>query len=305
MIAHILGSAAGGGVPQWNCGCRNCVRARLGEIPSRSQSSIAVSADGESWILVNASVDIARQFAATPQFWITGVRRTPFVAILLTDANVDHTAGLGELRQQPQSFVVASTAVVRSLLVPQEPYSRFDRPPNRWLVFEPDEERDIAHAIGESISAGLDIRAIEVPGLLPGYAGRRPAAGAVVAFLIRDRSSEARLLVAPVFAEFDEGLARIAERCDVILVDGSFYNDGELQSQGGVEKTARGLGHAPIDGEAGTLSRIAQMRNRRIFVHLNNTNPVLDPLSEQASNLTALGCEVAYDGMRIVVERCS
>ena len=256
-------------------------------------------------MLVNASVDISRQFAATPELWVTGSRRTPFVAVLLTDANVDHTAGLGELRQQPQAFVVASTAIVRSLLVPQEAYRRFDRPPNRWFVFESGEDNDIAPEIDTHIAETLDIRAIEVPGVLPGYAGRRPAAGAVVAFLFRDRRTGARLLAAPVFSDFDDRLARVAAECDAVLLDGSFYSDVELESEGGVAKTARALGHAPIDGEGGTLSRIAGMSNRRIFIHLNNTNPVLDPDSRQAATLAEAGCEVARDGMQIVVNPTS
>jgi pyrroloquinoline quinone biosynthesis protein B len=302
VILRILGSAAGGGVPQWNCGCGNCMRARRGEAPARTQSSIAVSADGQTWMLVNISVDVGRQLAATPELWPSSARATPFAAVFLTDANVDHTAGLSELRQDPNPFVVVSTSVVKSLLVPQLAYERFDRLPHRWLAFEPGDD-DIAPGIGEAVAAQFEIQMIPVPGLLPGYAGREAAAGAVVAYMLRDRHAGTRVLVAPVFADFDPRLVGLASECEAVLLDGSFFYDDEMQRDGLMRKTARSLGHAPIAGDDGTLARIARLRNRRIFVHVNNSNPVLDPASSEAKTVAAAGCEIAYDGMRISIER--
>ena len=302
MIVLVLGSAAGGGVPQWNCGCGNCVRTRLGEIPARTQSSIAVSPDGETWLLVNASVDVGRQLLATPEMWVTDGRRLPFAAILLTDANVDHTAGLSELRAQRDGIIVVSTGVVRSLLVSQRAYSTLANPPHRWSFFDAADEDDLAPFISQHIASAFDIRAVEVPGLLPGYAGRAATAGAVVAYVFSERRSGKRLLVAPVFADFQDRLTEIAQQCDAVFVDGTFFLNNELQTQAGIGKSARRLGHAPINGEGGTLARISSMKNRRIFVHINNTNPILDPRTPQAAAVAAAGCEVAYDGMRISID---
>ena len=302
MIVRILGSAAGGGVPQWNCGCGNCVRARNGEAPMRTQSSIAVSADERAWLLINVSVDLARQFAATPELWPVAARATPFAAVLLTDANVDHTAGLAELRQDPDAFVVLSTPVVKSLLVPQLAYERFDRPPHRWIACDPG-GRDIAPDIDDAIAAQFEIRMVDVPGLLPGYAGRGTARGAVVAYVLRERASGASVLAAPVFSDLDETLMEAARASDVVLLDGSFFSDDEMPRDGLMRKTARSLGHAPVGGVDGTLARVRGLANRRVFVHLNNSNPVLDPASPAAQDVAAAGCEIAYDGMRISVAR--
>jgi len=278
------------------------MRARNGEAPMRTQSSIAVSADERTWLLVNVSVDLARQFAATPELWPAAARATPFAAVLLTDANVDHTAGLAEMRQDPDAFVVVSTPVVKSLLVSQLAYERFDRPPHRWIACDPS-DRDIARDIGDAVAAQFEILIIDVPGLLPGYAGRGTARGAVVAYVLRERATGASVLIAPVFSDFDEILMKEARTSDVVLLDGSFYSDDEMPRDGLMRKTARSLGHAPIGGVDGTLARVSDLANRRVFVHLNNSNPVLDPASAAAQNVAAAGCEIAYDGMRIPIER--
>lgn len=279
------------------------MRARRGTAPQRSQSSIAVSPDGRSWLLVNASVDLPRQCAATPELWVRSARATPFAAVLLTDANVDHTAGLGELRQQPDPLVIVSTPVVRSLLITQLAYERFDRPPHRWLAVDPSPDRDLGPAIAASIGKRLEVFAVGVPGTLPGYAGRATSAGAVVAYVFRERLGGAQLLVAPVFSEFDDTLAALAARSDVVLLDGTFFADDELARENAGDKTARSLGHAPVGGPDGTLARLEDIHARRIFVHLNNTNPILEPSSAEAAALSKAGCEAGYDGMRILVGR--
>jgi pyrroloquinoline quinone biosynthesis protein B len=295
VIVRVLGSAAGGGVPQWNCGCLNCMRARRGEIPTRSQSSIAISPDGARWMLVNASVDLPRQLAQTPALWPHALRENPFSAVLLTDANVDHTAGLGELRQNPGALVLLSSPVTKELLQPQLPYERFARAPHRWISPEPN-SGDVAPQLDDAIARVLEIEMIDVPGLLPGYAGRKASAGAVVAYVMRDRASNAQVTVAPVFSEIDDRLYGAIAQSDLALLDGSFYSNDELRAYGLQSKDARGLGHAPVGGIDGTLARIAALRNRRVFVHVNNSNPMLDPASEPYAAVTQTGCEVAGDG---------
>lgn len=294
MNVRILGSAAGGGVPQWNCGCANCDRARRGDLPHRSQSSIAVG-DGDDWMLVNAAVDLPKQLAAAPELWPSSLRSTPFRAILLTDANVDHTAGLGELRQGPDAFVIVSSAATKSLLASERAYERFDRAPHRWIAVEPD-GTNIAEHIHPSIGRRFDVAAYDVPGLLPGYAGRTTLRGAVVAYVIRDRASGRGVLIAPVYAGIDDALARLIANADLALLDGTFYTDDELQSQGLPAKPASAMGHLAIDGPSGTLQRIAADAGRCVLVHVNNTNPILDPTSTAFASIAAAGARVAMDG---------
>jgi pyrroloquinoline quinone biosynthesis protein B len=298
VIVRILGSAAGGGVPQWNCGCSICSRTRNGELPARTQSSVAVSADGNAWILVNASIDLPKQFAVTPELWPDDVRATPMIAVCLTDANVDHTAGLGELRQNPGPLVIVSSPVTRSLLAGERAFERFARPPHRWLGVEPDGQ-DVAAGIDTGLAGAMEVRVHDVPGLLPGYAGREPARGAVVAFEFVARDSGARLLVAPVCLDYGGALLELVTRSDVALLDGSFYSDDELAAAAAGAKAARAIGHAPVGQSDGTLARVAALPNRRVFIHVNNTNPMLDPHSLAAAAVREAGCEVASDGQVI------
>jgi pyrroloquinoline quinone biosynthesis protein B len=295
VIVRVLGSAAGGGVPQWNCGCNNCAAARRGEAPIRTQSSIAFSPDGRTWLLINASADLPQQLARTTALWPRAIRENPFCAVLLTDANVDHTAGLGELRQNPGPLVIVSSKTTRELLEGERAFERFARSPHRWVT--PEEGSDaVAEMIDASLAQHLHIEMIDVPGLLPGYAGRKVARGAVVAYVIRERASGAQVTIAPVFMDFNDRLYDCVAASDVALLDGTFFTDGELQDRGLPAKRARALGHAPIGGADGTLVRVAALRNRRVFVHVNNTNPILDPHSDERKSLADAGCEVSHDG---------
>jgi pyrroloquinoline quinone biosynthesis protein B len=294
MNVRILGSAAGGGVPQWNCGCSNCNRARRGEAPARLQSSIAIGA-GDDWMLVNASVDLPRQLAATPELWPDAPRATPFRAILLTDGNVDHTAGLGELRQAPDAFTVVSSAATKALLSKERAYERFDRPPHRWIEAEPD-GRALAADIDPAIARRFDVAAYDVPGLLPGYAGRTVWRGAVVAYVVRERASGRSALIAPVFASIDERLAELIAGVDLAILDGTFFSEDELQSLGLPAKASSAMGHLPVGGPDGALAQLAGVRARCVFTHLNNTNPLLDPSTSAFAGVAAAGHRIAADG---------
>jgi pyrroloquinoline quinone biosynthesis protein B len=294
MKVRILGSAAGGGLPQWNCGCSNCNRARRGELAHRTQSSIAVG-EGADWMLVNAAVDLPRQLAAMPELWPDALRSTPFRAILLTDGNVDHTAGLGELRQGPDAFAVVSSAATKSLLSSERAYERFDREPHRWIVAEPD-GTDVAAQISASIAERFEIAAYDVPGLLPGYAGRTTWRAAVVAYSIRDRVRGKTVVIAPVYSAIDDTLARLIENADLALLDGTFYTEDELQSLGLPAKPASAMGHLAIGGAGGTLQRVASSGARCVLMHVNNTNPILDAASAAFAEVAAAGIRVAMDG---------
>jgi pyrroloquinoline quinone biosynthesis protein B len=266
----------------------------MGDAPVRTQSSIAVG-EGADWMLVNAAVDLPHQLAAAPELWPKALRATPFRAILLTDANVDHTAGLGELRQGPDAFVIVSSAATKSLLASERAYERFDRPPHRWIAAEPDGS-DIAAQIGPSIAARYEIAVHDVPGLLPGYAGRTTWRGAVVAYSIRDRDTAATALFAPVFANIDAALESLIESADLALLDGTFYREDELQSLGLPAKAASAMGHLPIGGAGGTLQRVASVGERCVLTHINNTNPILDPASDAFATVTRAGVRIAADG---------
>jgi pyrroloquinoline quinone biosynthesis protein B len=291
VILRVLGSAAGGGVPQWNCACANCTDARNGRAPRRTQSSIAVSSDGRTWLLINVSPDVSHQIAGTPALWTKELRGTPIAGAFFTDANVDHVGGLAELRQDgPHRFVFHSSETVRDILHDQRAFERFMKPPHEWHAMRAGEEV----AIGD-----LRIRAVSVPGVTPGYAGRQAVAGAVFAYVITDPATDGRTLLAPVFSQCDAVLQREIADADVSFLDGSFFDDAELAREGFMAKTATHLGHAPIGGANGTLSRMPTARARIIFTHVNNTNPILRDGSPAAQAIAEAGCEIAYDTMEI------
>lgn len=294
MIVRVLGSAAGGGVPQWNCACENCTAARTGMAPRRTQSSIAISSDGEQWILVNCSPDIAQQIEAFAPLQPRQTRGTPIAGMLFTDANVDHLGGLAVLRQAgPHHFTLHSSQIVREIAASQPAFSPFTQPPHRWVDVKPDDEYECP---------GLLLRAFDVPGTTPGYAERKSVSGAVVAFEVRERSSDRTVLAAPVFSEMNAQLERAIARAAIAFLDGSFFYDDEMQRQGLSDKTARHLGHLPVGGEGGTLARLRNSSAQRIvFTHLNNSNPMLDHASPEAALVRDTGAEVAFDGFEAAI----
>jgi pyrroloquinoline quinone biosynthesis protein B len=294
VIVRVLGSAAGGGVPQWNCSCANCAAARRGEQPRRTQSSLAVSADGERWVLLNVSPDIAGQIEAAPPLWPRGVRGTPIAGMLLTDANVDHLGGLVTLRQAGEHrFTIRSSRVVREIATAQPAFAAFADAPHRWLAAD---QGPLEPVDGDPVGTALEVRAIPVPGLTPGFAGRRAVRGAVTAYAIRS-SSGRTLLFAPVFSAVDATLAAEISAADVAFLDGSFFSDGEMLETGVGDKRATSLGHAPLAGAGGTLAAIGTAHQRCFVTHINNTNPILDPASDAARLLAQHNVEVATDGL--------
>jgi pyrroloquinoline quinone biosynthesis protein B len=301
VIVRVLGSAAGGGVPQWNCACMNCLAARNGRAPARSQSSVAVSSDGERWLLLNCSPDIAAQIEAYPPLQPRERRGTPIAGMLFTDANVDHLGGLAALRQHAApGFVVRSSAVVRTIALAQPAFAAFAASPHRWLEV-PFGARCESAGERDPVGSGLEVRAFAVPGLTPGYDGRRNVEGAVVAYQISEPSRARALLFAPVFSALDDRLEDAVASAEVAFLDGSFYSDDELASQQLMPKRARALGHQPVGGTDGTLARLRSVRTRAIFTHLNNSNPMLDPESPAHASVRGFGCEIAYDGMELTL----
>ncbi|HET9342648.1 MAG TPA: MBL fold metallo-hydrolase [Candidatus Eremiobacteraceae bacterium] len=285
MHLHVLGSAAGGGVPQWNCGCKNCTAARAHRLPQRTQASLAASADGKAWVLFNVTTDIRAQLAADPSIAPRSGRDTPLCTIFLTDANVDHCAGVLDFRQAGE-LTIYSTRAVRDTLLRNEIFAPFARAPRVWHVID-DDPVDICE---------LRISVIPVDGLLPSYAGGARMPGAACAFVIEDRRG-ARVLYAPIFASVNDKLATAAASCDAAFFDGSFWSDREMIALGLGTRTATMMGHQPVSGSGGSLAALrACPCPRRFYTHVNNTNPMLDPASSEAKQLEDAGFEIAMDG---------
>lgn len=300
MIVRVLGSAAGGGVPQWNCRCEYCQSARAGRAPRRTQSGLAISIDGAQWLLLNCSPDIALQVEAFSSLHPHNSRFTPICGVLLTDANIDHIGGLAVLRQASERIRIRSSAVVKEIAAAQPTFASFASPPHRWLVAPLD---DFCEQDGEDDPVGsrLCIRAIAVPGTTPAYDGRRALEGAVVAYEIAERGQQNRLLFAPVFSAIDDTLADAIARSTVAFLDGSFYRDDELEATSRIPKSARSMGHQPVDGPEGTLGRLRGIQSRIVFTHLNNSNPMLDPASNAATSVRNFGADIAFDGMEVTL----
>lgn len=292
MQLHVLGSAAGGGVPQWNCGCANCTAARTDRLPRRTQASLAASADGMAWVLFNVTTDFRAQAALDTALAPRSGRATPVRAVFLTDANVDHCAGLLDLRQAGE-LAVYSTRAVRDTLLHNEIFAPFARAPRTWSVVGPSPVE----------VCGLRVSALPVPGQLPSYAGGATTAGAACAFLIEDAAG-ASTVYAPIFSSLDDGLLAAAARADVAFFDGSFWSDDEMIALGLGTRTAAQMGHQPVGGPGGSLGAIeTNPCPRRMYTHVNNTNPMLDPASPEARRVAAAGVGVAEDGAALTVER--
>jgi pyrroloquinoline quinone biosynthesis protein B len=299
VIVRVLGSAAGGGVPQWNCACGNCWAARAGHRPRRTQSGLAISADGERWLLLNCSPDIGWQIEAFTPLQPRELRGTPIAGILLTDANVDHLGGLTTLRQSGNHhFLIRSSAAVRAIATKQPAFVPFSQPPHRWLEVPLDAPCETS-SDDDIVGNRLAVRAFPVPGTTPGYDGRRRFPGAVVAYEVSDLGRENRFLFAPVFSAIDDSLRAAIASAQVAFLDGTFYTRDELVSQHLMAKPADALGHQAVAGNAGTLEQLRSVRSRIIFGHLNNSNPMLDPDSAAARSVREAGAEIAFDGMAL------
>jgi pyrroloquinoline quinone biosynthesis protein B len=278
---HILGSAAGGGLPQWNCACVNCVAARARKIDSQTQSSIAISGESEefqNWWLINASPDLPRQIESTTglQPRRNASRNTSIAGVLLTNADIDHTLGLLLLRQQEKPLVVYAADETRTAL------AWLDRTLARFCGIE---WRKISSDF-QQLNGGIGFRAIELPHS--------------VAFQFLDEASGRLALVAPAVSELTRELSEASVDSDVILFDGTFWSDHELAAVRPGARSSREMNHLPIRG--GSLDFLRQSPARRkIYTHINNTNPILMPISPERAKLKQAGIEVARDGLEIVL----
>jgi pyrroloquinoline quinone biosynthesis protein B len=304
MRVEILGSAAGGGFPQWNCNCRNCECVRAGTLPSKSrtQTQVAVSNDGHSWFLLNASPDLRMQIEQTSalQPRIPG-RDSPIEGVLLTSADIDQIAGLLSLREL-QPFRIYCTPSLRQIL--QEDNSVFgmlNRVPQQvcWMDVKIDEIFPLRTAAGKSSGVGCEV--FSLGNRYPVYISPERAATLVPEEaslgVMLTASSGGRLAYMPAVPAINERLLQVLESADLLLFDGTFWSDDELIQVQGSGATAREMGHVPVSGTEGSLRKLAALRRpRKVFVHVNNTNPMLDESGAEFRELRAAGWEVAEDG---------
>jgi pyrroloquinoline quinone biosynthesis protein B len=296
LIAVVLGSAAGGGFPQWNCRCPVCRLAWAGDprVKPRTQASIAVSADGERWLLINASPDLRAQISATPVLHPKADRRdSPIAAVILTGAEIDQTTGLLTLRER-QPFRLLATAATHGFVAGNPMFS----------ALQPDLVPRLTVVPGECFAPlpGIEAELFSVPGKVPLYLeGDRSRDVADVNVGVELRAGTARLVYVPGAAAVPAPVQDRLARADIVLFDGTLYRDDEMILTGTGEKTGRRMGHMPIDGPDGTLVTLAGLSGRRLFIHINNTNPILIEGSPERAHVTAAGWEVADDGMEIAL----
>jgi pyrroloquinoline quinone biosynthesis protein B len=303
MRIRVLGSAAGGGFPQWNCNCRNCAGVRGGTLRARArtQSSIAVSGDDAGWALINASPDILAQLRAHPDFQPgRSPRDTAICAIVLVDGQVDHTTGLYMLRESTHAWQLWCTDAVYADLTLGNPIldvlSHYCRIERRRMALEGTDFNV------EGI-AGVRWRAVPVAGKPAPYSPNResPVAGDNVALSITDERSGNALFYAPGLGDIDEITWRAMQSAACVLVDGTFWTDDEMLRLGLSRKRARDIGHLAQSGPGGMLDWLGRLpdRTRKVLIHVNNTNPILDEDSPERGELGRRGIEVAWDGMEI------
>ena len=298
MRILVLGSGAGGGFPQWNCLCPNCQLAWSGDqrVKARSQSSLAVSADGERWLLLNASPDLRQQILAAPQLHPRGAKRqSPIASVFLTNADVDHLAGLLTLRESQRFSLFGSRATLA------QTHSGVFGVLNKEFV----ERREIALDQSVETGLGLSVKPFAVPGKVALYLEEEYVAvggetDSTIGLEISD--GKARFFYVPGCSEINQGLLERVSGAELLFFDGTTFTDGEMVDLGLSQKTARRMGHVAMSGEDGSLSRFAKSGiSRKIFIHINNTNPILIEDSPERQKAAQAGWEIAYDGMEVLL----
>jgi pyrroloquinoline quinone biosynthesis protein B len=302
MHVILLGTAAGGGFPQWNCWCPTCRIARddPARARSRTQSSIAFSADGVRWFLGNASPDVREQLEWLPRVTVPGVRHVPVEGIVLTDAELDHTLGVTLLREGRQLQIVATPAVVRTI-------AEDSRVLPVTQAFA--EVQTVEVALGEATPleyrdgtpSGLTIEMKAVRGDPPRFA-RREEVGHTVAAFITDGTSGKTCAFVPGCGGLGPKLLERLDQAELLLFDGTFWTDDELIRLGISDRPASAMGHVAISGAEGSLAVLAELDCRqKVYTHINNTNPMLIEGSAERAEVEAAGMLVGMDGMRFEI----
>jgi len=315
---RVLGAAAGGGFPQWNCGCPNCRGVREGHIRAtpRTQESVAVSGDGERWFLLNASPEIRQQLESFSGLHPKAPRHWPVDAIVLTNGDLDHTLGLLSLRESHPLVVYATERVRRGFTEGNVLYRTLERFPGQvtWRALRPGREEALADVDGRA--SGLLVEAVAVPGKLPIHLERGLEGGHErgpellgagdptdnIGLKIRDAATGRRLAYFPAAGGLTVDIRKALADADCVFFDGTFWSGDELPSLGLGTKRAEDMAHLPVGGEAGSLAALRGLSApRRIYIHLNNTNPLLRDDSMERKEAEAAGWEIAFDGMEVTL----
>lgn len=306
MRIRVLGSAAGGGFPQWNCGCPNCRGVRLGSIAAlpRSQESVAISADGNAWFLLNASPEIRAHIESFPPLQPRAPRDTPIAGILLTNGDLDHCLGLLSLRESQPLTVYATEPVRRGFVEDNVLYGTLERFSGQvtWHALHPGETIELLAAPPDP--SGLVAETIAVPGQPPLHLRTRnaPTPQDNVGFRLRDLRTGGTLAYFSGVAGHTRALEEALRTADCIFLDGTFWASDELIALGLSDRRAEDMAHWPIGGAEGSLQALAGAgRGRRLFIHVNNTNPILREDSPERAAVAAAGWEVAYDGLELEI----
>lgn len=308
MKIKVLGSAAGGGFPQWNCSCANCSRFRAGYIfvRARSQAQVYLSVPSGGCYLLNASPDLRSQILSTPELSPShSPRDTPILGVILTSADVDSVAGLLHLREFQPLYVFATPSVRRIVLEENRIFRVLDRsnPPAVWQDVALNTWFPLGRPSDPGRESTIQCRMVPLSGSYPDYVSeslRRtlPAEEAVVGLVLAQGAT--RFFYAPTLPGRSAGWKDLARSSDVCLVDGTFWDENELISSGVGTKTAREIGHVSLSGEIGLLKDFGSVgKGRRILIHINNTNPILDECSPENREVRDAGWEISYDGMEI------
>jgi pyrroloquinoline quinone biosynthesis protein B len=309
MQVKVLGSAAGGGFPQWNCACQNCRRLRAGTLRGkpRTQSQIAVELAPERWCLLNASPDLRSQIEATPELHARATadkcsRISPIAAVILTSGDLDNTLGLLLLREF-QPLQIYATPSVQEITTEENTIFRMLRRVRPQAVWNDMLPGEILEFDGNSGDCTVRVEPIALPGGYPEYvdaerAAELPADEAVVALQVESTSSGRKLIYCPGLPEIGDELLSRFSACDLLLLDGTFWSDDELIRVVAGRRTAQRMGHIPIAGREGSLELLRAIKHpNKVYIHINNTNPILDEDSAEFAQVMASGCSVAYDGM--------
>ena len=309
MRIRILGSGAGGGFPQWNCNCANCraVRAGAPGFSARTQSSLAVSANGVDWALLNASPDLREQIAAAPELAPApgdSVRASPIKAVALTNGDVDHVAGLLNLREAQPFGVFAARRVLDALAA--NPIFSILQP---QLVGRTELKMDEAVPLtGAGVDLGLSVRAFPVPGKIALYLENANAPnfgtseGDTLGLEIIETKTSKSFFYVPGCAHVDAALAARLTNAALVFFDGTLFHENEMIDQGLMGKTGSRMGHVNMSGDDGSLKAFAPLNvSRKIYVHINNSNPVLNAHSDEYAHVRAAGWEIGKDGMEVTL----
>ncbi|WP_171124980.1 MULTISPECIES: pyrroloquinoline quinone biosynthesis protein PqqB [unclassified Ruegeria] len=291
----VLGASAGGGLPQWNCGCRNCRDARSGVIPPSGQSSLAVSPDGENWSILNASPDIRQQMLDNPQLHPRSIRDTPVASVLLTNGDIDHIAGLLSLREQTP-FSLFATGDILDVLAANKIFDAVNR--------EKVTRSRIALDKDFALQDGLQARLFAVPGKVPLFMEGE----AVDTNLMGEQTVGVRLSTGTRVAYYIPGCARVTPKlldqlrdADQLFFDGTLYEDDEMIRTSTGVKTGRRMGHISVNGPEGSIAQLAGVTAAKTFIHINNTNPMLQPNSPERAAVEKAGWSIAFDGQEIAI----